>query len=112
MALELMKEAGDTVRLFKTGHGTWCWVRRVELEREAADGRRDAPLEEVVRRDPAPRLYRDVGLDSAMRLIGGHAVLPVVSRANPNELVGTLSLSDIHRAYGIVDRAETAAGTQ
>lgn len=108
VALALMQETGDGVRLFKTGHGTWCWVRREELEREAMDARRDVPLDEVVRRDPAPRLYRDVGLDTAMRHIDGHAVLPVVSRANPNELVGTLSLSDIHRAYGIVgSRADT-----
>ncbi len=28
-------------------------------------------------------------------------ILPVSSRANINELVGTLTLNDIHRSYGI-----------
>ncbi len=100
-ALELMQSSGDDFRLVKTGHGEWSWVCRNELERAAAAGRGDEPLEKVVDHGRAARVYPDVALDNALKVIGGHPVLPVVSRANPNELVGAISLSDIHGAYGI-----------
>ncbi len=101
-AVSLMREAGDFVRLVKTGHGEWSWVRLDELERALVAGcRPDAFLETVMDHGPAPRLYRDIALDNALKLVGGHPMLPVVSRANVNELVGTLTLADIHRVYGI-----------
>lgn len=114
-AVTLMREANDLVRLVKTGHGEWSWARLDELERALRDGKPDAPLEEVVNHGPTPRLYRDIALDNALKLIGGHPMLPVVSRANVNELVGTLTLQDIHRVYGITARdlraeAEVSSG--
>ncbi len=100
-ALELLREENDEHRLVKIGHGMWTWVCRNELEAAAAEGRADEPLEQVIFRDPTPRLYPDIALDSAMKRIAGHPVLPVISRANPNQLVGTLTLRDIHRAFGV-----------
>jgi CIC family chloride channel protein len=100
-AAELMRKAGDTFRLVKTGHGKWSWVRLEELDQAVEEGRGESPLEKIVRRPPAPGLYRDIGLDNALKVIGGHPILPVSSRANINELVGTLTLNDIHLVYGI-----------
>jgi hypothetical protein len=47
------------------------------------------------------RLYPDLSLDSAMRVLAAYPILPVSSRANPNLLLGTLTLEDVHKAYGI-----------
>ena len=38
-----------------------------------------------------------------MRMLGTYPILPVVSRVNPNQLLGTLTLDDVHRAYGIAE---------
>lgn len=101
VALELMRRDGDPYRLVKTGHGQWTWAGLADLEAAAAAGQGEGPLEQVLSRGPAPRLYPDVALDNALRLVGDHPVLPVSSRANVNQLLGSITLADIHRAYGI-----------
>jgi CIC family chloride channel protein len=59
-----------------------------------------APAESVGM-PPAPRLYPDLPLDAAMRVLGEYPLLPVVSRTDPTKLIGTITLADVHRAYGI-----------
>lgn len=49
--------------------------------------------------EPLPRLYPDLPVDAALRLLGANAILPVVSRANSETLVGTISLDNIAKAY-------------
>jgi len=49
----------------------------------------------------APRIYPDVPLDSALRLLAHTEILRVASRANPEEAIGVLRLEDVHHAYGI-----------
>jgi CBS domain-containing protein len=83
--------------------GRWAFVRVVDLEKvPRAEGERVA-LGAAVELNPIPRLYPDLTLDSALRLMGPHAMLPVVSRLKPDELLGTLSIADIHRTYGLGD---------
>ncbi len=53
--------------------------------------------------DSAPRIYPDVPLDAAMRLLSRNEMLKVASRANPELAIGVLTLGDVHRAYGIQD---------
>ncbi len=101
IALELLRRDRQNFRLVKTGRGKWAWVCLDELENAVKQGRGEEHLADFVKRAPAPRLYQDFALDSALKLISGHPVLPVASRANQNELVGTLTLADIHRVYGI-----------
>jgi CBS-domain-containing membrane protein len=48
-----------------------------------------------------PHVYRDYSLDSALRLLAQHPLLVVPSRADPNQLLGVLTLADVHKAYGI-----------
>ncbi len=57
--------------------------------------------EAKVARRPLTRPYPDAALDAALRLLGTSSLLPVSDRANPNRLLGTLSLEDVLRAYGI-----------
>jgi hypothetical protein len=56
---------------------------------------------------PAPRaapvLHPDQSLDTALHLFGRHKVLEVVSRQDLSRVLGTLSLADVLRAYGVQD---------
>jgi CIC family chloride channel protein len=49
--------------------------------------------------DRIPYLHPDHPLDTALRLIGGRPLLPVVHRANVQQLLGVVSLDDVMRAY-------------
>jgi CIC family chloride channel protein len=53
--------------------------------------------------DSVPRIYPDVPLDSALRLLSRYEMLKVASRADPERAIGVLTLGDVHRAYGIQD---------
>jgi CIC family chloride channel protein len=46
-----------------------------------------------------PYLHPDNPLDTALRLIGNWPLLPVVHRANTQQLLGVVSLEDVMRAY-------------
>jgi CIC family chloride channel protein len=107
-AVEYLRGAGDRYRLVKTGSGQWSWIAQQELERAAKDGKQEVPLEEAVKLTATPRLYPDLAIDDALRLMNSHPILPVSSRANANKLVGTLTLEDIHKAYGIARKSVAA----
>ncbi|MFN3325476.1 MAG: chloride channel protein [Bryobacteraceae bacterium] len=81
--------------------GRWHWVSREELEQNADIAPSGLTLLQAVRAKPLPVLYRDLPLDEAMRRFGANPLLPVVSRANPENLIAILTLSDVHKAYGI-----------
>lgn len=100
-ALELMRRDSARFRLVKIDYGEWSWVELEELEQAMHEGRGDARLADVIKRGPVPRLYPDYALDSALPMMRGNRVLPVASRANQNQLIGTLTLADIHHAFGI-----------
>jgi len=100
-ALQLMRVDNQLARLVKLGSGQWTWVCRDEVEEAVAGGRGQEPLESILRHPIAPRLYPDMSLDFALRAMAHHPILPVAHRANVDRLVGTLTLEDIHNAYGI-----------
>ena len=47
------------------------------------------------------QLYPDEPLDAALRMLSVEPVIEVISRLEPDEILGTLTLDDVHRAYGI-----------
>lgn len=49
------------------------------------------------------KLYPDEPLDAALRLLSLRPRIEVVSRLKPDQILGTLTLEDVHRAYGIRD---------
>ena len=51
-----------------------------------------------------PVSHPDEPLDTVLRLLAHHKLVPVVSRLNPQELVGVVTLDDVHRAYGFAER--------
>jgi CBS domain-containing protein len=80
-------------------------VDRKDLEKAIEAGQGDEGVDQAVMARAVVRLYPDLSLDSAMRLLGPYPILPVSSRANSNRLLGTLTLQDVHRAYGLTRHA-------
>ncbi len=78
----------------------WSTVSLDELTRAALDGKGASRLGQVVPFDLVPRLYPDMAVDTAMKILARHRMLPVTSRTNPDALLGTVTLDDILRSYG------------
>ena len=121
-ARDRMVRAGMDCGLVREG-STWYYLTRAELEEfleaqpavamsEATDVGLD---EQIVLRASgsatvgsllpghlALRVYPDSSLDAALQLLARSPILVVTSRANPHLLVGTLTLDDVHRAYGLL----------
>jgi hypothetical protein len=79
----------------------WFWVNVEDLEKAVGQGRGGESLWRALNVQAVVRLYPDLSLDAAMRELATYPILPVSSRANPNLLLGTLTLDDVHRSYGI-----------
>ncbi len=84
----------------------WFWAKKGDLEQSIEAGDSDKTVHRALPLRTVVRLYPDLSLDSAMRLLANYPVLPVVSRANPNQLLGIVSLPDVHAAYGIARDAD------
>ena len=53
--------------------------------------------------EPGMKLYPDEPLDAALRLLSLQSSVQVISRLRRDEVLGTLTLEDVHRAYGIAE---------
>ena len=62
------------------------------------------PVSPAVQPEPGIRLFPDEPLDAALRLLSVQSMIQVVSRLRPDDVLGTLTLDDVHRAYGISSR--------
>jgi CIC family chloride channel protein len=100
-AVRKMSAANLQQVLVAADWGQWSWVDAKDLQRAIDAGRREETLDQAVMARAVVRLYPDLSLDSALRLLGAYPILPVSSRANSNRLLGTLTLNDVHRAYGL-----------
>ena len=56
------------------------------------------------------RLFPDEPLDAALRLLAVRPRIQVVSRLHADEVIGTLTLEDVHRAYGIAENQGGISG--
>lgn len=88
-------------RLVWQGAGRWSWVTARQLEEAEEAGLADRQIGDATSLVALPRVYPDVAIDSALRLFGDHTVLPVSSRAQPDQLLGSLALADVLKAYGV-----------
>ena len=93
--------------LVKMASGKWAGILRSELNKLSADDR--VPLATVVN-TMLPRLHPDTPLDQALRQIHDWPMLPVVHRADYNQLLGVIKLEDIIRAYRQSGVDHVAAG--
>lgn len=94
-ALERVR--GSSQEFFVVGMGgeEWCGISRGEL---LAMPDSTQPLHSVLMQR-MPYVHQDFTLDVALRLIGQWPIVPVVHRANFQQLLGVLSLEDVVRAY-------------
>jgi CIC family chloride channel protein len=97
-ALDAMRREGDGVRLVKTGPGQWSWVGYSELEAAAARRVAGATVRQLGAREPLPRLYPDMPLETALAGLARHPILPVASRADADRLLGAVTMEDAQRA--------------
>ena len=100
-ALAQMESGALQQALIALRPGVWGWVDKGRLETILAQGADGERLDASIRGEVGEHLYPDLSLDSALRLFRTYPILPVSSRANPKELRGSLTLDDVHRAYGI-----------
>ncbi len=98
-----VKRAQDDARasaqdFFVVGMGgdRWSGISRENLL--ALPPKIDVPLARVLSEN-LPYVYPDHPLDTALRLMGEKPFLPVVHRANLQQLLGVISLDDVMRAY-------------
>lgn len=98
-SLQKVNGRPETYYLVNLGRGVWNFLSREAIQQQNANGKGEQPLNVQLRGAPLPWLHPDQTLDTAMRLIAGRPLLPVVSRANPESLQGIISLEDILEAY-------------
>jgi len=89
---------GSAQEFFVVGMGDdeWSGISRAELLDLLANA--DVPLARVLG-SRLPYLHPDHPLDTALRLMGEWPLLPVVHRADVQQLLGVVSLNDVMRAY-------------
>ncbi|MGH9581711.1 MAG: chloride channel protein, partial [Bryobacteraceae bacterium] len=60
---------------------------------------------------PGLRVYPDEPLDAALRILASQPRIQVVSRLRPDEVLGILTLEDVHHAYHIMETQGVQTGT-
>lgn len=110
-ALQAADRIGEDALLVEIRYGNWGWVSRRDLERAIDEGLGGDTVHEALRTRSVVRTHPDLPLDQAMRKLAVYPLLPVASRVNPSFLLGTLTLEDVHRSYGIArpDRSSRTA---
>ncbi|MBV8281330.1 MAG: chloride channel protein, partial [Candidatus Eremiobacteraeota bacterium] len=94
-AQEQVKGSSQEFFLVGMGSGDWRGVGRTELMGMRAS---EQPLRSELPHH-VPYLHPDFTLDTALRLMRGWPLVPVVHRADLQRLLGVLGLDDIVRAY-------------
>jgi CIC family chloride channel protein len=112
-AREHVQGSAQEFFLVAMGEDEWSGIPRTQLLEMTVEP--DMALSRVLQAR-IPYLHPDHPLDTALRLIGEWPMLPVVHRANLQQLMGVVSLDDVMRAYrgaGLGDsQAEPAAIVQ
>jgi CIC family chloride channel protein len=98
-ALEIAGSSPEEFMLVRFPTGRWAGVAKTDLRKMAESHPMDALLRELLPATRLPVLHPDQRLDDVLRLIQGHALLPVVSRAGARMVQGVVSLPDILNAY-------------
>ncbi len=94
----IAQEPGDYF-LAAIGMHSWGTVSRADLVGLQAVGLGETALASHVTAIAQPYLHPDQSIDVAMRALHQHQLVPVVHRADPARLVGTLALEDVVRLY-------------
>jgi len=74
-------------------------MRREELTAAAATLTPASPIESALKPDRTPLLFPDLPLDTTLSYFARWPLLPVLNRANKNNLEGVITLEDVLRRY-------------
>jgi CIC family chloride channel protein len=107
-ALDLANASPEEILLVRFQTGRWASITKENLRKLTADHAKDVLLREILPTSRLPILHPDQRLDDALRIIQGHDVLPVISRAGSRKLEGVLSLADVLSAYQKAERDEAS----
>ncbi len=105
-AMRTIERLNEDALLLEIHEGKWRWISRRDLRRALEEGKGERTVHEAVLSRSVIRTHPDLPIDQAMRKLAVYPLLPVSSRVNPGFLVGTLSLEDVHQAFGIKHRPE------
>jgi CIC family chloride channel protein len=111
-ALHEVKPDGYDAWPVADAQGLLGMIRKSQLERAAAGGASDTKIAEILLErsrsghsdgDQPPHVHPDHSLSLALERMGtsGLNILPVVSRANVRQLLGTIVLDDVLHSYGV-----------
>lgn len=100
-ALDALRASDVPVAIVHTRRNAWASVTLAAVERATEGGKGGQILADAFALTDLPKLYMDLSLDDALMKLSKVPILPVVSRARPDLLLGTITLSDVHRAFGI-----------
>jgi len=115
MVLHQMKDSAFDGWPIADAGGLLAMVRSSDLEQAADDGAANRRVADILREDSLrrpsttaediPYVHPDHSLSLALERMGasGLNVLPVVSRANVRQSIGTIALDDILAAYGVAE---------
>lgn len=95
----LMAKANSPAFLVRLRGGSWYAMRREELTKAAATSTSDAPIERALKPDRTPILFPDLPLDATLSCFARWPLLPVLNRANKNNLEGVITLEDVLHRY-------------
>ncbi len=100
-SLEVLRQSDVPYALVATRHAVWASVSLAAVERAIDQGKGNQTLAEAFALTDLPRLYMDLSLDEALRKLSKVPILPIISRARPDQLLGSVTLQDVHKAFGI-----------
>lgn len=100
-ALDALRQSDVPYALVSTRHAVWASVSLAAVERAVEQGKGGQSLADTFALTDLPRLYMDLALDEALGKLSKVPILPIISRARPDQLLGSITLNDIHRAFGI-----------
>ena len=99
IAAERAAQSPEPVLLVRRrAFNTWLSIRRDTL--------RSSPphslIAHILPGESLPVLFPDIALETAIRKLHGHEVVPVINRADPSKLEGVLTLDLVLKAFSEV----------
>ncbi len=99
IALTQAEASAEPLALVRGSLQQWFGIKKDALQRQAMQLRQTDPLHDALPQSPLPYLHPDHSLDEALRRMGEWPLLPVLSRADLDKLVGVIGLPDVLKAY-------------
>jgi chloride channel protein, CIC family len=94
------QNSADLAFLVRMHPSGWSVISREQLQRLFQEGKGELTLGSALPPQQLPMLYPDLPLDSALRYVNDHTLVPVVNRANSLQLEGVVSRDSVFQQYG------------